>query len=734
MKKNSWAHKLKSLLVVVGCVFTLSVPVMSYSAYAQSTSAHKATKRTSNKAKATKVAVGTAALGSGATVVSSIDPTLFAALEYERVQDNANLSLDYFDRLPKSRISQMREAYVQAQNAFKRGDEVLGFKIQKEQLKGYPLNIWLTYYYLGYNIRPEKFESALKFINSKEQVELSELLKERYARYLSDEHDYQRLSLLVGDKPFDETKLTYLTFNQKSQICRFYEANWPLNKVNEEAISFATRIYLDLSKKPVACNALMSLFDAKGYLTDKLRLKRYENAYVLRYYQDTTKSLANSLERTSFKERVKAQMELYDEPNTLFDKITGNSEQEHRTAVLAFKRYANLSPVAARNDLNKFIEHYAPSETELVDIYQIFASSFLGRAYELEDVQWVDKNLPALAWNDKLKEQRLRRAIYFAQWDNVYVLIDHLPADVRNDINWRYWKGRAAYELGKSAEANEILGAVAKDRSFFGFYAAQTLKADYAFNYLKIDPKFSFPMDIAHNKAAVRFLELYALDDDNAIYEWREIAKRAPEREAMVMAQWALQTGNVRYAIDFVVSSQRWDALDYRFPLAYRNLFEHFSKESSVPLSFLYGISRQESMLNHQIKSWAGAVGLMQVMPGTAKDIAKKEKWKFKGVSSLTDPETNIRYGSTYLKWMLEKFDNNRVLAAAAYNAGPGRIPQWRSKDGIYRDAAMYIECIPFEETRKYVQNVLLYDAIYDFLLTGKKGSLMRSSELTYVY
>lgn len=718
----------------------------------KSTKAKKSTAKTSKSSnssnssksakssKAVKAAAAAAAVGAAGAalanqyVESKVDPYMITSYAKEMDRINADLSLDSFNKMPKSRISKMREAYVQAENAFKRGDEALGFKIQKEQLEGYPLNIWLTYFYLGYNIRPEKFEAALAFIQSNKQSELSSLLKDRYAAYLSDERDYERLARLIGPKPFDESKLTTLTFNQKAQMCRFYEANWPLNKVNEDAITFATRVYLDLTKRPLSCNALISLFDAKGYLTDKLMLKRYENAYVLRYYQDTTNSLAKQLERTSFGDRVKVQMELYEDPGTLFEKITDNDEQAHRAAVLAFKRFANLSPLEARNNFDKFIKTYAPSEAELVDIYQIFASSFLGRAFSLEDVLWVDKNLPAVAWSTQLKEQRLRRAIYFAQWDNVYILIDHLPQDLQKNINWRYWKGRAAYELGKTNEALGILEDVAKDRSFFGFYAAQALGVEYALNYVKIDPNFSFPMDIANNQAAIRFLELYALDDDDAIYEWREIAKRSPEHEAMLMAQWALQTGNVRYAIDFVVSSQKWDALDYRFPIAYKELFEQYAQESQVPLSFLYGISRQESMLNHKIKSWAGALGLMQVMPETARDIAKKEKWKFEGNASLTDPQTNIQYGSTYLKWMLEKFDNNRVLAAAAYNAGPGRIPQWKSNDGIYRDAAMYIECIPFEETRKYVQNVLLYDAIYNFLITGKKGELMRKSELSYIY
>ena len=148
-------------------------------------------------------------------------------------------------------------------------DEALGFAIQREQLQGYPLNIWLNYYYLAYNIRTEKFDAVMKFIQSNEQGELSALLKDRYARYFSDQRDYEHLSQLIGPKPFDETKLSTLSFNQKSQMCRFYEANWPLDKVSEDAVSYATRIYLDLSKRPMSCNGLMSLFDAKGYLTLK---------------------------------------------------------------------------------------------------------------------------------------------------------------------------------------------------------------------------------------------------------------------------------------------------------------------------------------------------------------------------------------------------------------------------------------------------------------------------------
>ena len=139
-------------------------------------------------------------------------------------------------------------------------------------------------------------------------------------------------------------------------------------------------------------------------------------------------------------------------------------------------------------------------------------------------------------------------------------------------------------------------------------------------------------------------------------------------------------------------------------------------------------------MLNPDIKSPVGAVGLMQLMPGTAKMVSRKNNWSYSGTGDLVVPENNIRLGSAYLRDMLDRFDNNRILASAAYNAGPGRINIWKSKDGKGRDAAMYVENIPFKETRQYVQNVLLYDTIYKKLLTGQEDRLLNSNELGYRY
>ena len=358
----------------------------------------------------------------------------------------------------------------------------------------------------------------------------------------------------------------------------------------------------------------------------------------------------------------------------------------------------------------------------------------MSRGRPLYDVKWVDKNLPAVGWTENIKELRLRRAIWFAQWETVYKLLQSMNEDFVSQINWKYWLGRSVYELGRIEEGREILAEVAKDRSFFGFLAAQFLDEDLPFNEETLSSLASWPGSVKNDPAVIRFFELYGMDDGDAVFEWREIAKNSDDDTAMLMAEWALRQGNTAYAIDSVVSSGRWDALAYRFPIVYFDIYQAQSKEQGVSLSFMYGVSRQESMLNPSIRSPVGAVGLMQLMPGTAKMVSRQRDWSYNGTQDLVIPEKNVRLGAAYLRDMLDKFGNNRILAAAAYNAGPGRVVRWESKDGIKRDAAMYVENIPFAETRKYVQNVLLYDAIYQKLLTGKEGALLYANEINYNY
>ncbi len=632
-----------------------------------------------------------------------------------------------------AKIQEQRDAFLVAKLAMKNGDISLARKLQSGVLKDYPLNIYLDYWYLANEPSVGKFKEVKRFIDSKKHLELSYYLKNRYINYLADKGYFKQvLSLFDNKKPFESE--TNLNRQQTKNQCRFYEALWHTGKADASAVAFSTKLYQNVNSYPDECEGLMTLWKMKGYKTDKIILEKFERLYINKRYKSNTIDLSKELLNSSFSSRVSTLMKIYDNPEDLFSIVNNSFEENHRAAVLAFKRYASVAPEQAVMRFNEFVEKFAPSEAEILGIKQIIARDYLGRLTSLDKVKWVDDNLPVIGWTDELKEMRARRAIWYGQWDIVYAVIDYLPSYEKNSINWRYWKGRSAYLTDRKDEGRKILKEVAKDRSFFGFLAAQQLNVSMPFNHKRLSKNVCWPDTIADNKAVQRFFELNVLDDPNASLEWKEIAKNSSDDEALLMADWALKNGYINYSILSITLGNRWDALSYRFPIAYLDLYKKYANSHNVSLSFLYGVTRQESMMNPYVKSPAGAVGLMQLMPATAKLVSKKNKWDYKGVSSLTLPENNIRLGSAYLREMLDRFDNNRILAAVAYNAGPGRVMRWKSNDGYTRDTAMYVENIPFDETRKYVQNVLLYDAIYNKLLTGKAGALLESHEMAYRY
>jgi soluble lytic murein transglycosylase len=163
----------------------------------------------------------------------------------------------------------------------------------------------------------------------------------------------------------------------------------------------------------------------------------------------------------------------------------------------------------------------------------------------------------------------------------------------------------------------------------------------------------------------------------------------------------------------------QFDDLTLRYPLPYQNLFQQFAASASISPTWAYGVARSESLFMRDARSSAGAIGLMQLMPATGKTVAKKLNVPYSGLHTLTDPRSNIRLGTTYLGQMSERYGGNRVLATAAYNAGPHRVDRWLPSSGN-QDARVWIENIPFNETRQYVKRVMAAETIFHWRMTGE--------------
>jgi len=183
-------------------------------------------------------------------------------------------------------------------------------------------------------------------------------------------------------------------------------------------------------------------------------------------------------------------------------------------------------------------------------------------------------------------------------------------------------------------------------------------------------------------------------------------------------------------AIAAAASLGEYDDLSIRYPLPYKDTFEEFATLARISSTWAYGIARSESLFMRDVRSRVGAIGLMQLMPETGRDVATEIKLPYSGLATLVDPQSNIRLGTTYLGQMSERYGGNQVLATAAYNAGPHRVDRWLPESGTI-DARVWIENIPFNETRKYVKRVMAAQAIFHWRMTGKIRRL--SDELLLV-
>lgn len=313
--------------------------------------------------------------------------------------------------------------------------------------------------------------------------------------------------------------------------------------------------------------------------------------------------------------------------------------------------------------------------------------------------------------DEKVREWRVRAALSQQNWPGVLAALDRLTADEQQRPNWRYWRARALTQTGQLAASHALWQTLAHDRSFHGFLAADHIGKTY---HLAHRPVTTLPEHVLFQHQNFRMArEWRALGrDELAKQEWWHGVKTLRNDELITAAKLAERWQWPQVAIFTLARADYWDDLDVRFPLLYLPHVERFARQHDLPPALVYGVIRRESALDVMAHSPVGAKGLMQLMPTTAQQIAKTlgEPWSSEQV--LYDVATNLRYGTYYYRKMLDQFAGHHALAAAAYNAGPQRVKRWLPREQRL-PADIWIETIPFTETRNYVTSVLAYAMIY---------------------
>ncbi len=341
-------------------------------------------------------------------------------------------------------------------------------------------------------------------------------------------------------------------------------------------------------------------------------------------------------------------------------------------------------------------------------------------------LDWLINHDPN-ADDDYLMEWRIRLALRGEQWKQAEQWINMLPNSHQQQPRWRYWSARANQFLGNPHKSQALLKQLASERHYYGFLAADQLQEAYDFNHNQLLEEDA-TSDLSQIAAIQRAQAFFHMNDLVAARrEWFSAINGLNRDELLSATQMAHQWGWHQQAIMTTIKAEHLDDLSIRFPLAYHSDMSHFADSTSINLEWLYAIARQESAFAEDAYSSAGARGLMQLRPSTAKLVAKQLGVKFNSYD-LYRPEKNIALGSNYLKQLLEKYKGNRILATAAYNAGPHRVNRWLRSQSASLPYDVWIETLPFHETRNYVQNVLAFSVIYGHRL-GTNSRLINEQE-----
>jgi soluble lytic murein transglycosylase len=328
--------------------------------------------------------------------------------------------------------------------------------------------------------------------------------------------------------------------------------------------------------------------------------------------------------------------------------------------------------------------------------------------------------LTVAAQNDEVMRWRARSSLRKHDWSNLLADIDAMSNTELNTEEWRYWRGIALQRNNRIPEGEAVLAELANERSYYGFLAADELALPYALGGSAFVADEQRLAELGDRPDLSRARELFQVGlDGRGRSEWDATVSYFDKADKMQAAILAHRWGWHSRAIAAAASVGDYDDLSLRYPMPYDETFQEYAADASISPTWAYGVARSESLFMRDVRSSAGAIGLMQLMPATGKKVAREIKLPYSGLDTLTDPQSNIRLGTTYLGQMAARYGGNQVLATAAYNAGPHRVDAWLPQVGDL-DARVWIENIPFDETRGYVRRVLAAEIIFHWRMTGE--------------
>jgi soluble lytic murein transglycosylase len=602
--------------------------------------------------------------------------------------------------------------FVEAREAFRGGERVHLARIA-ESLRDTEFAPWVEHWRLRLRIEEDSFEGVHDFLEREAGSYLAEKVRGEWLRQLGKRQDW---------KTFQQE---YPSLAQPDQELACYALQARLVRQQDvTALDEARPLWFNTVDLPDSCQPLMDRLLADKRLDADDIWTRVRRLIEVRKFS-AARNVARNLppEHTIDPRKLDAAT---DNPARYLAKQLPNfaaTKPGRELALFAVVRLSRTDPAAAASRWRAIEEHYPVAD----------------RAYGWGQIAWqaaLNHEPEALAWYGLSEETRLseeqhawyaRAALRGQDWAALIQAIERMPLRLAGQPEWVYWLGRARLAQGHREEARALFQKIAGRPGFYGILADDELGRPIAIPARAEPPTDEELAEAEANPGLRRALAVLRTDLGSemrieAIREWAWYLRGMDDRQLLAAAEFARRQGAIDRAIATAERTQFQHDYTLRYPAPFREEVGAKARAAALDDAWVYGLMRQESRFVTEARSSVGARGLMQLMPATARWVARKIGYASYHPSRVTEMDTNVRLGTSYLKMALDALDSQPVLASAAYNAGPNRARKWRGDRAL--EGAIYAETIPFNETRDYVKKVMSNTVYYSALFEEKPQSL----------
>ena len=580
----------------------------------------------------------------------------FSSASYATYQENHLFSQDTPAPkvIAKSRKQKkQRKLFIQAELALKRG-RINQYRKIEQQLIDYPLYPYLRFIELERRIKKTSDQKIQQFVQTYHNTPLARKLYYRWMNSLARKQEYTALV-----RHFRPTQNTHL-------LCHYANALHE-TKQFKHAFSLTDELWQTGSSLPKSCDPILKKWSEVGFMTES-RLWTRIHLVMKKGKRRLASYLGKSLSKQE-RRKLNLWKKVQRHPETVINLKSHfkdhNSRIMHWILVDGLNRLSRRKPLIAAKYWQEIQNTHEFNVEEKQRIKRHLALSLARAATPLSRATL--KKLKLDSHDSNVITPHILSAIDDKDWQGALAWLNNLQPEARDSERWHYWRARTLEEMGRLDEARSLYLQITDNRSYYSFLAADRIGDRYKLTHRPLNVPMTELSKLLHIPAIARASELYHLKRVvDARREWHFAIQNMDKKQLLMAAQLANKWGWHDRSITTLALAQHWDDLELRFPLAHKNHIEKLAKHEKISPAWAFAVIRQESAFTADAKSSAGALGLMQLMPRTAREVARSLRIKRPKQRDLLKSNMNIQLGIRYLRKLSERFKGNSVLATAA--------------------------------------------------------------------